>query len=259
MNEVDLQILGEDPSSKRPKTFQFHPGLASRWNAWIASGLEKDDRINLLKSYSREGNCSLEPPVLNPEISSSLNDASLKRDRHFVDSQCLIGSALSALGSAITMLLYDKKEVVDRDDLLRLLCDTGKLMTQLHHKESLARKAYILPNLEKKAKTVLAKTETDKFLFGENLSEKLKSARALEKTALDLKLQPPKTGSQKGPFKKVNAVNWKSPPARFQKSNQVGSNHQGPNAYKQRGRPQQENRLPEQPQTRDEKSAKERK
>lgn len=252
INAEELQILGEDPASNKPKEFKFHSGLASRWEACIRSGLNKENRAELLKTYSREGNCPLEAPILNAELLSSLNEMAVKRDRHFVDSQCLIGSALSALGTAITLLLNDKKESVDRNELLKLMCDVGKLITDLHQKESVARKAYILPGLDKRARTILGKVETDKFLFGEDLAEKLKSAKAIEKAGLDLKLQPMKAAAaSKVPFKK-NSVNWKGPPARVQRTNQVGNNQRGP---RKGGRAQQENRLPEQTQLTDEKSS----
>lgn len=248
----ELEILGEDPASNKPKEFKLHSGLASRWEACIRSGLDKEKRAELLKIYSREGNCPLEAPTLNAELLSSLNEMAVKRDRHFVDSQCLIGSALSALGTAITLLLNDKKESVDRNELLKLMCDAGKLMTDLHHKESVARKAYILPGLDKRARTILGKVETDKFLFGEDLAEKLKSAKAIEKAGLDLKLQPMNAAAApKVPFKK-NSVNWKSPPARVQRTNQVGNNQRGP---RRGGRAHQENRLPDQTQLTDEKSS----
>lgn len=128
IDDEALQILGEDPSSNKPEAFQIHSDLASRWRAWIGAGLEKEVRVELLKSYSREGNCPLEAPILNGELISSLNEASLKRDKHFVDSQCMIGSAMSALGSAIALLLNKKEEGVDKNELLKLMCDAGKLI-----------------------------------------------------------------------------------------------------------------------------------
>lgn len=257
IDERVLEILGGDPSASKPKEFQLHSDLASRWKAWIISGLEKETRTELLKNYSREGNCPLDAPILNAEIVSSLSETSLKRDKHFVDSQYLIGSAMSALGTAITLLLNDRKEGVDRNELLKLMCDAGKLMADLHHKESMARKAYILPGLDKRAKTILGKIETDKYLFGDDLSEKLKSAKAVEKAGLDLKIQPQKTAPPKTPFKRSNSVNWKSPPARSQRYNQVGNNQRGSSSYRSKGgRAQQENRLPVQTRAPDEASSK---
>lgn len=259
IDEEALAILGKDPSLETPREVMLHPDLASRWKAFIVSGVDKETRGELLKNYPRGGNCPLEPPILNPEFISSLNETAVKRDKHFTDSQCLIGSAMSALGSAITLLLDERKEGVDRNELLKFMCDAGKLLADLHHKESTARKAYILPGLDKKAKTLLGKTQTDRYLFGEDLSEKLKSAKAMEKAGLDLKLQPAISTQPKIPFKKSNSVNWKSPPVKFQKfqrTGQVGSNQRGPNKYKSGGNRSQENQRPNQIQTPDEKSSK---
>lgn len=50
----------------------------------------------LLKKYGRSGNCTLDAPKLNIKIDASLSEVSAKRDKHFVNSQKMIGSAMVA-------------------------------------------------------------------------------------------------------------------------------------------------------------------
>lgn len=78
------------------------------------------------------------------------------------------------------------------------------------------RKAYILFGLDKKAKLEnLKKVDTDSFLFSENLSEKIKSTKALEKVSLKIKSQV--LSNNNPSVKRQNALNWKILPSRSQR------------------------------------------
>nr|XP_046491856.1 uncharacterized protein LOC124223672 [Neodiprion pinetum] len=156
LDEETLKLLGDNASSAAANEVQFHPELASRWKNWIRGGISKENKKELLDKHTRTGNCPLEAQRLNPEVSASLNETSKRRDKHFADSQNTIGSALSAIGTAATLILNEKEnEGLDRMQILELLLDAGKLLSEGHHQEAVARRAYILPFLEKKAKAVL--------------------------------------------------------------------------------------------------------
>lgn len=206
----DLEkILGDDPSQKARKEVNLHPTLVSRWKDWIVTGLSRDVLDELTDKYPRAGNVNLEPPVLNPEVLHSLKETAQKRDKHFVYAQRLAGTALSAMGIAITSLL--KEDAIDKLKLLELLSDAAKLLIEVHHKESSARIAYILPGMSKQIKAVLEETTPDTLLFGHGLTEKLQDAIALEKLGKELKAQqvlpPPKNPNQKAP----GSSKWKNP------------------------------------------------
>lgn len=76
-----LQVLGNDPSTSTSKDVRLHPALASRWKSWISSGIDSDEKIKLLSKYSPKlSNISLEAPILNPEVASSLTASSKKKE-----------------------------------------------------------------------------------------------------------------------------------------------------------------------------------
>ena len=140
-----------------------------------------------LKKYSRQGNIQLEAPTLNQELMALLNDAAVRRDKHFLATQNLLGTALSSLGSAITKVMYAEEQTIDRLILLEELSDTAKLLTDVHHGQSKARIAYILPSVTKEFRLILEKTTPDKLLFGSDLSEKIRDAKAVAKIGKDFK------------------------------------------------------------------------
>lgn len=146
-----LEILGKNPSSDNTKDSVLHPDIATRWQHWIARGISKSEKSDLLAEYGRGGNCHLEAPVLNPEVGASLNEASRKRDGYYVEAQNNIGSSLAALGSGITLILKSPVDAINKKELLKYLLVTGKLLASLHHQQTSARKALILPSVEKKA------------------------------------------------------------------------------------------------------------
>ena len=84
-----------------------------------------------------------------------------KRDMYLAIDQELCGAGLSSLGKAINIILNDRKIEIDRKERLTALTDSGKLMCELFRLLSRARKAFIYPSLEKKAKNLLEKSETD--------------------------------------------------------------------------------------------------
>ncbi|KAL7298949.1 hypothetical protein TKK_0008050 [Trichogramma kaykai] len=174
-----LDRMGADPTSRTIQDHAFHPELASRWNSWLAEGLSKEEKENMLKQYSRNGSCNLEAPVINEELVKAIPEATLKRDEYFRLSQNDIGTALSALGSAISLLLDEESEI-DKFDLLGKLFDAGGLLTDTFHRHTKARKAYINPTLQS-VKHVLDKTKTDKYLYGSKLVDAINNDKALDK------------------------------------------------------------------------------
>lgn len=205
-----LEKLGEDPTSCSPEDTDFHPDLSRRWKVWLVSGIPKDVKVALLDKYSRKGPCQLEAPGLNPEVGATLSEPAKKRDQHFADSQNSIGSALSALGSSISILISENEEEIDKLDLIEKLCDAGKLLTDLFHAESNARRAFISPTLNPQIKTIIDKSTADEWLYGSDLGEKIKAAKSIEKISNDLKSQAP----AKKTTPKPTSLNWKSPLAR---------------------------------------------
>lgn len=99
-----------------------------------------------------------------------------KRDLYFLDTQSQLGSAMAAPGGAISMILRDDEESINRSRLLLKLCDAGKLLADLHHSQSVCRRAFISPTLVKLLRPARDNLDADEWLYGAVMSEKIKNA-----------------------------------------------------------------------------------
>ncbi|KAJ8964055.1 hypothetical protein NQ314_005196 [Rhamnusium bicolor] len=121
-----------------------------------------------------------------------------------------MGACMSAFGRALTLLLKEgKDEGEERNNLplMELIGDAVRLIADLHHEESESRQNLISLNLDKSLRDMLNNTSLDGWLFGDNLSDRLKTAKAIEKSGEELKTRKKKVG-------KVTK-NWKYPPRRI--------------------------------------------
>ncbi|CAD6208002.1 GSCOCG00012712001-RA-CDS, partial [Cotesia congregata] len=189
MDEDIIKILGQAPETGEACQ-KIHADVTVRRNAWIKSGLKKEEKENLLKKYPRGGSCLLEAPILNPEIASTLNESALKRDKYFCNTQKLAGSSLSALAPVINLLL--EKDKIDSKEILGNIWDAARIQAELHHSQSIARRAYILSGLTKQVASSLEERQIDTHLFGDKLGEKIKEIKSMDKQTHDLKVQPQK-------------------------------------------------------------------
>lgn len=96
-------MLGEDPTKPKEVKNILRSELLVRWSTWISSGLDKEVKAELLKKYECLPNLCAQK--LNPELTSLLSEQANKRDTHFVNTQNLIGSILTAIGIATSALL----------------------------------------------------------------------------------------------------------------------------------------------------------
>ncbi|XP_074105380.1 uncharacterized protein LOC141531442 [Cotesia typhae] len=183
-----LQIIGETPTTE-PEGLKLSAHIANRWKIWLKTGQTKEAKELLLKKYPRKGECSLEAPKLNPEIAASLNDGSLKRDKYFSNTQNLAGSTLSALSLVIDLLLTKKREEIDIKKMLENLWESSQILIDLYRGQTIARRACILPSLNKQTAALLEKTETSELLFGDKLGEKIKESKIIDKIGTDIKSQ----------------------------------------------------------------------
>lgn len=203
-----LKVLRADVPSQKAEV-HFHPTLVDNWGRIIRDGLKKEDKSEMLTKYPRIGRCRLEAPAINTEVDSILSDKMKKRDRFFTHDQNVCGSSLSALGTAITMILTEDEEV-DKLQVLELLNDAGWLLSELFHLLSIARRSFLLSGIDKKMKSLLEKSKADDWLFGAELSQHINSARAAEKVGSTLKFQP----VQRTVPVRFPSGNWRGLPAR---------------------------------------------
>ena len=184
LDEEALKLLGEDPTKPKVPSAVIRPELLVRWSNWNLKGLESEVKKSLFEKYKCDK--ALEPQKLNPELIHFLSESAIKRDSYFINTQNLLGAALTGLGLAVSALHTNK--ALDRPFLLSTLYDVGKILTDLHNSQLLGRKSCIIPNiLNKNFKSILENSNPDEFIFGLNLSDKLKEAKVLEKMGNELK------------------------------------------------------------------------
>lgn len=116
----------EGPSNEQFQDIIFDSNVTSRWLELLCKGLKPEKKDKLLSKYSGKGECPLEAPVINQEIKTTLLKSPIKRDAYFVSFKNNLGSALSALGSSISLIVNDEQLIIDKMQLLQYMCDAGK-------------------------------------------------------------------------------------------------------------------------------------
>ncbi|XP_011858753.1 PREDICTED: uncharacterized protein LOC105556281 [Vollenhovia emeryi] len=225
IDENILEMLGEDPQKSKALDITLHESIKLQWNYWIAHGLDKKVKDELTEKYARS--TEFDAPKLNAEISAILTEQAIKRDRYMLENQKLAGSALTAIGSTLTMIMAEQD--VDKLTFVQRLNEAAKLIIQIHHNQSVSRKAFIYPGVKKQFQSMLKETKPANFLFGNNLAEKIKDSKNIEKLSQNVKNQtaPRATTQYQGP---KQTLNWKSLQGRRPLTNRAGyTNTQGRN------------------------------
>ncbi|KAI5631802.1 hypothetical protein NE865_15494 [Phthorimaea operculella] len=208
-----LNILGSDPTTDKKYGKDIHKDLPIRFQHWATTGLSKDMRKDLKENYLTPENCKLiDPPELNAEIKAAVSDIVAKRDKAIAGKQKQLTSAITCLGQAITHVLSSKEKDTQ---LLKLLMDSVRLICDCQHADTLTRRNFLLNTLKKEMREQLQNTKVDKLLFGENLAETLKCAKAINKSGIDLKPAAPKVENKKqitpSPSNTTKNLNWRNP------------------------------------------------
>ncbi|XP_044763671.1 uncharacterized protein LOC123320416 [Coccinella septempunctata] len=130
-------------------------------------------------------------------------------DQRVQKSQNQIGAAITAIAQALN-------EAVEEESLntrlIERLSDAGRILTAVHFEESSLRRGLIHPGINDKLKEALSSTAVDGYPYGNNLGEKIKETKALEKASGDLKI--PKKPTKQTTTKGRKPLNSKSlPPA----------------------------------------------
>lgn len=177
-----------------------------------------------IDSYKTEhklpSNCkSLGISKVNPEIWNMLPQKIKQTDyaHQLQQQQISLAAIMSAKTAAIIFRAGEKIEHSTRDILLKLCLETvtvlGSSMQEVNHK----RKLDIRPALSKEASSICSTASTPEWLFGENITEQLRSAKT---TANVLRTSVGSVGYTKNlrytPYKsQFNAqknLNWRGPP-----------------------------------------------
>ncbi|XP_063372184.1 uncharacterized protein LOC134660381 [Cydia amplana] len=200
LDEDILNLLGEAPKLDTPLGKGIHKDVACRWQEVLNKGLQKEVKDKLAEEYLIPNNCTLlVPPILNPEAKAALPDALIKRDTSLMLRQKQIALALSALSQATDILIKQKSS---SPDILKPISDACRILCDSHFTETKMRRNFVISAINTDLKDTLINTERDKFLFGENVSEKLKAAQTVQKSGDTLK----NTQKSYNPFNKANFI-----------------------------------------------------
>ncbi|KAI5638807.1 hypothetical protein NE865_08691 [Phthorimaea operculella] len=184
-NEIELdgdilQLLGDAPKPDAPLGPPIHKDVASRWQEILAKGLAKEVKDKLISKYLVPSNCDfLVAPALNPEAKAALSDPLIKRDSFLMQKQKQLGVALSALSSATSMILANE---TSKQKLLKPISDACRMLCDSHFMETKSRRNLVISATNTQLKDTLLESGRDKsWLFGENITEKVKAAKKYTK------------------------------------------------------------------------------
>ncbi|KOB65265.1 Uncharacterized protein OBRU01_22989 [Operophtera brumata] len=212
LDSLLLEILGNDPSAIIEHGPDIHKDLASRFQHIAANGLETSQRKELFAKYLIPSNCTrIAAPVLNAEIKAALPENMVKRDKGLEMKQKQLATAISCLASVMTEL-FTCRQV--NQGLLQKLMDTNRMLCDMQHTDSMTRRNFAMFSVKREMKEHLTNTKIDKSLFGDNLSEALRTAKAVSKSGTDLKFhqrnfKKPATPTKFKPQPGKN-LNWKA-------------------------------------------------
>lgn len=239
--ELDPEILSAlgEASTETPKFGpNIHEKLSQLWLPILRKGLNKEAKDKLNKEYLIPENCPLlQAPKLNPEISAAVAEGTRTRDKRVEAVQQQLGQGIAALNKGLELLLDDSK---DRLQTIKFLSDSCRLLCDLHHTETEARKKFVTPGLDKSFLNIMQDVDRDEMLFGNKLSEKIKATKVIEKHGLQIKKPTPNpktlpTLYQPSTSRPRTQGNWSAPP-RFS-SNKGGRGGQKRNAPTSRRAP----------------------
>lgn len=167
-----------------------HSHLATLWLEIIEKGLPAEERKGFLKEISPPQNCSfIDPPKLNLEVKVALDSTIVKRDERIVEKQEKIAASLAGVGKVIDLLI--RSNPTDKKQYLEPLNGVAKLLADLQHDGTSIRKSLILKNIRTPFRDTLKDLSSDEWLFGKEISEKIKARKVLQQSSRDLK-QPAK-------------------------------------------------------------------
>ncbi|XP_060802159.1 uncharacterized protein LOC132902150 [Amyelois transitella] len=183
-----LEILGDDPSKDNCVGEKLHKDIALRWTHILKNGMSKEIKTELQKQYLVPENCdSINPPKLNPEVKAAIDEQNLKKETYNEHKQKQLSNCLAAIGKALNIALSNEET---SQDLIKPLSDAGRLLCDLHYRESQSRRYAIINSLNKEARDTVKNTKIDEYLFGSGLGEHLKSSKAIKKSGTEMKPKP---------------------------------------------------------------------
>lgn len=243
LDQEILALLGEAPKVETNFGKATHKDLASRWQDILQKGLPKEGKDKLLQEYLIPENCDLlVAPELNPEVKAALADPMIRRDFSLMAKQKQLSVAIAAINQAIELLISKESHA----QIIKSVSDACRLLCDIHYDSTNTRRGFVLSSINADMKEAISEAKRDKYLFGENFSEKLKAAKSIKKSGTDLKQKFNKNNfvkqhAQSTP--KQPRLNWKTLPRKPAYKPEAGKPRQGQgraaagsSGFQQRGR-----------------------
>lgn len=181
-----LSILGEADDPKADGSEPVLPEIVSRWVKCLQQGLNEETKQGLLKKYLPPENFQqIQPPKINPEVRVAVAENTVRRDARLAAQQKQIGTAISIIASVMTKMIQGG--VTENKAYIEMLNDSGRLLSDAFHTESVSRRDLLAINLNKDLKDTLKITPINDFLSETDLDNTIKTAKDLEKSGEQLK------------------------------------------------------------------------
>ncbi|KAL4704930.1 hypothetical protein ACJJTC_009288 [Scirpophaga incertulas] len=205
-----MDILGCDPTIDTKYGKDINSDLAIRLQHYSTVGITKEGRKDLCEKYLIPSNCKLiDAPLLNAEIKAALTDIVAKRDKYIENRQKQLATTLSCLSEALSLLFSASTKDTK---LIKLIMDATRNLCDCQYNDSVTRRNFILSTLKKDMKEQLQNTKLSNFLFGDNLLETIKAAKAINRSGADLKASVPLPKPIQNKNKQISgsSKNWKA-------------------------------------------------
>ncbi|KAJ8958367.1 hypothetical protein NQ314_006428, partial [Rhamnusium bicolor] len=185
--EDTLQALGEQQGAEQ--ALELHPIISNRWKSILAKGLDKTEKAVLLDKHSLPGNLTtLKVPIVNNEVLKAIPPNTQNKDKFQQNNQNQLGKGISAIGAAINILLTNNEiDKENKNAVIALLSESGKILTDVHYNISLTRRALITPTVNKTIGDISKTVPVEELLFGADLTERIKRTKAIEKSVGDIR------------------------------------------------------------------------
>lgn len=215
-----LQALGTEGEENAEVGEAIRPELALRWTRIIQTGLGKESREAITKKYPMPINFPRAvAPSMNAEISASLSDPTLKRDKRISYRQNLTGKLMTCLGKSLSKVLMGN---INSKVLVEEINDAAKLAAEIYYQDSSSRRFFALAGVNKVVQDAVRTAIPDDTLFGTDCAEKIRAAQAIQRAGSMIKTTEKKafkSGTQK------KQVNWRGPP-QYQQQQRARGGHQ---------------------------------
>lgn len=176
--DIPSRLMNLSKQQSPMKTGEFGPAIAeslvAEWSSIIIDSLDKSVESEILNKHLPPENFPLlRVPTINPQLRSIMNEIACAADQERVSDQILLGSGISAIGKALTMLMSNFVEFQQgkTKKLINLLRDAGKILAKLYHMSFLTRRSEIVPKLGQLIESNNERNLIDGFIFGEQFAK----------------------------------------------------------------------------------------